>query len=983
MGETRRNVEPKLFRIMDLRVIHDAVPDAVLVVVSLLIVSAAETGFHRLLAAAAVAVLLIVKSHLTSPSPFSSEHKGDHLPLTESTARRKSPDAGTARNLLRPRKGVAAAGVMTVACLVLSFLLLLGGPSLQSDDTLAVDGSASSTRTPTSAQKMRDEVDIVMAYYEEDLNELSWTIRSIASVPSIGVVFDTLGVKPHQLLSKVVPGLPADVMAAVRSSVRTRTIIYNKNDNVSATVIGETSGADMVYNLPNLGREGATFLHHIVQHYDDLSRWTLFTQAAPATVEALVERLAMLKTDTAFMALRHYVPCGCDGCFAPLPRVRELWSLARKSWCPDEGFGATMNGQFLVSATRIRKQPRSFYQFLLDALNSDMSHPIHHNASLSWINDTASNPVFGHAVERSWSFIFGCSDLSMVDRCPWAGSLMCQCREDASTGENLPLDDPPPMPVVEKEEVEEEDENDGWMVEMEKGGWMEDVEGWRDGKEENREDITQDTLKGDAPVLAVEEDRPDEVEEDDAPKDDAPKGDAFRHAPGVGSIAVVEKDSFKGDALVQTSKDEKERGDTVKETGPGAGVVFGPDADLDTEANRPLSETAPSLTNGNRLASVHAFLCISTSMITTLRHRRELGLIAVLVVLAFLSCYILGGSLRSPAEDEDVVASLAASEDVPASTDGRPAAGNETAPTTRDVVDLVISYYSEHLPTLAWTLATIRAVPTLTSLTSLGHRAIIYNKGPSDSSLISSSVLPDLVLDLPNLGREGATYLHHIVENYDDLARWTLFTQAEPATTDGLVNRLSTLQADTAFLALRHYDLCGCAYCYSPFPRLAEVWTLTKKELCPSKGFAATLNGQFLVSASRIRKHPKSYYKYLLDLITSDMTHFIHDNASLDWIRDEPSNPVFGHVMERSWSFVFGCADLAMIERCTWDHGNNMCQCREDASTGENLPLDDAHPKTAEEDWPALAVQAPQIIMMNPEGELAGNNAGINHDVSA
>jgi hypothetical protein len=32
---------------------------------------------------------------------------------------------------------------------------------------------------------------------------------------------------------------------------------------------------------------------------------------------------------------------------------------------------------------------------------------------------------------------------------------------------------------------------------------------------------------------------------------------------------------------------------------------------------------------------------------------------------------------------------------------------------------------------------------------------------------------------LDNIGREGHTFLHHIVENYDTLAKWTVFSQAE------------------------------------------------------------------------------------------------------------------------------------------------------------------------------------------------------------
>jgi hypothetical protein len=47
----------------------------------------------------------------------------------------------------------------------------------------------------------------------------------------------------------------------------------------------------------------------------------------------------------------------------------------------------------------------------------------------------------------------------------------------------------------------------------------------------------------------------------------------------------------------------------------------------------------------------------------------------------------------------------------------------------------------------------------------------IYNKG--------SQNVPNSI-KLPNIGREGHTYFHHIVENYDNLDEWTLFTQANP-----------------------------------------------------------------------------------------------------------------------------------------------------------------------------------------------------------
>eukprot|EP00405_Crypthecodinium_cohnii_P010419 CAMPEP_0206443406 /NCGR_PEP_ID=MMETSP0324_2-20121206/14346_1 /ASSEMBLY_ACC=CAM_ASM_000836 /TAXON_ID=2866 /ORGANISM="Crypthecodinium cohnii, Strain Seligo" /LENGTH=498 /DNA_ID=CAMNT_0053911329 /DNA_START=48 /DNA_END=1544 /DNA_ORIENTATION=- len=45
---------------------------------------------------------------------------------------------------------------------------------------------------------------------------------------------------------------------------------------------GSSCDADAIV-LPNVGREGQTFLHHIVNNYDRLSDWTVFSQAAAPT----------------------------------------------------------------------------------------------------------------------------------------------------------------------------------------------------------------------------------------------------------------------------------------------------------------------------------------------------------------------------------------------------------------------------------------------------------------------------------------------------------------------------------------------------------------------------------------------------------------------------------------------------------------------------------------------------------------------------
>jgi len=46
-------------------------------------------------------------------------------------------------------------------------------------------------------------------------------------------------------------------------------------------------------------------------------------------------------------------------------------------------------------------------------------------------------------------------------------------------------------------------------------------------------------------------------------------------------------------------------------------------------------------------------------------------------------------------------------------------------------------------------------------------KVIVYDKNEKDSDFIK----------LPNIGREPHTYLYHIVEHYNSLCDWTIFSQ--------------------------------------------------------------------------------------------------------------------------------------------------------------------------------------------------------------
>lgn len=60
-----------------------------------------------------------------------------------------------------------------------------------------------------------------------------------------------------------------------------------------------------------------------------------------------------------------------------------------------------------------------------------------------------------------------------------------------------------------------------------------------------------------------------------------------------------------------------------------------------------------------------------------------------------------------------------------------------------------------------------------TSWCNIFKNVLIYNKGDDMTSMFE-------VVDIPNEGREGETYLHHIIDNYDDLYEYNIFTQADP-----------------------------------------------------------------------------------------------------------------------------------------------------------------------------------------------------------
>lgn len=180
---------------------------------------------------------------------------------------------------------------------------------------------------------------------------------------------------------------------------------------------------------------------------------------------------------------------------------------------------------------------------------------------------------------------------------------------------------------------------------------------------------------------------------------------------------------------------------------------------------------------------------------------------------------------------------------------------------------------------------------------------IIYNKG--DRSTIPDDLQP-FVVDLPNVGRESHTFLHHIVTKYDDLDDLTAFSQGEPRdhlaffgwTVDDLFRVPPWLPCSPNVRDTSGWEPPG-TYDF----RIAE-WdgpvTPTPLDECygqwyervfdrpfPAHMMGAYAGAVFSVRKQAVRRHPRALYEKLLAEVSGC------------------KNPVAGHFMERTWTKLF------------------------------------------------------------------------------
>ena len=176
----------------------------------------------------------------------------------------------------------------------------------------------------------------------------------------------------------------------------------------------------------------------------------------------------------------------------------------------------------------------------------------------------------------------------------------------------------------------------------------------------------------------------------------------------------------------------------------------------------------------------------------------------------------------------------------------------------------------------------------------------IYNKGDDNIALTNFNII-----NLNNVGREGHTYLYHIIHNYDNLAEKTIFFQGKIDDhkiielesyfdmSNTFIGKTSVLEIDKLKKKIEHFGKWKTEYQsgnmrisnYSPFEWLTKIIGINIDEkLEVSK---VVWGANFSISRDIIISKPVSFYKNILRFL------------------DNHKNPEEGHFLERTWYLIF------------------------------------------------------------------------------
>ncbi|KAF2448048.1 hypothetical protein P171DRAFT_237000 [Karstenula rhodostoma CBS 690.94] len=253
-------------------------------------------------------------------------------------------------------------------------------------------------------------------------------------------------------------------------------------------------------------------------------------------------------------------------------------------------------------------------------------------------------------------------------------------------------------------------------------------------------------------------------------------------------------------------------------------------------------------------------------------------------------------------------------------------------------VEIVLSMYNEPIDEVVEIIHNLRGMPSLSDA-----QVTIYTKNSSaDNGFIKQRTGANHIIPLPNVGREGETYLNHILKRWDSLAHQTIFLQAGIHNPREFYTHVRNYYShtQTGFLNLGWSGtVCNCADCGDRLfwtdsthvlPQLYAHMYNTTPTAC--ENVLLSYKGQFIVSAARVRGISKNVYNTLWQAFV-DENSWAHQQGYLQGRPDSMSAPDFGYTMERMWNLLFQCSNREVAWKCPslvsgWRIGGNTCDCQ-------------------------------------------------------
>jgi len=231
--------------------------------------------------------------------------------------------------------------------------------------------------------------------------------------------------------------------------------------------------------------------------------------------------------------------------------------------------------------------------------------------------------------------------------------------------------------------------------------------------------------------------------------------------------------------------------------------------------------------------------------------------------------------------------------------------------TNNSGVEIVVSRYNEDLK---W----------LKEYPFNKHPLVVYNKGQNDNYEKLENVKE--ITNLKNEGRESHTYLYHIIKNYNNLAKVTVFLPGSIDTHQPKIVKSNRLLEEIE----KHKDSILLGNIVKDPKEIDYNFTLDSWDSTDTKN--KTINNEKQLQNSKIRPFGKWHETYFPNVRNIMTTGFGIFAISREDIRQHPisyyknlikelegcSNPETGHYFERSWYSVFYPYKNAKLIQLDW-----------------------------------------------------------------